>query len=113
MRLSDRELAPFWGATIRFGLAAAILLGVVVVARLALPRGRALLGSVLYGLFAFAGAFGLIYWGLVETPAGLGQIILALVPLLTLFLAIVQGQERFRWLGLVGALIAIAGIAIV
>jgi drug/metabolite transporter (DMT)-like permease len=113
VRLSDRELAPFWGATIRFGLAAAILLAVVVVARLTLPRGRALLGSVLYGLFAFAGAFGLIYWGLVETPAGLGQIILALVPLLTLFLAIVQGQERFRWLGLVGALIAIAGIAIV
>jgi len=113
VRFSDRELAPFWGATIRFGLAAAVLMGVVLVARISLPRGRALLGSVLYGLFAFAGAFGLIYWGLVETPAGLGQIILALVPLLTLLLAVVQRQEPFRWRGLFGALIAIVGIAIV
>jgi drug/metabolite transporter (DMT)-like permease len=113
VRFSDRELAPFWGATIRFGLAATMLMGVVLVARISLPRGRALLGSVLYGLFAFAGAFGLIYWGLVETPAGLGQIILALVPLLTLLLAVVQRQETFRWRGLFGALIAVVGIAIV
>jgi drug/metabolite transporter (DMT)-like permease len=34
-------------------------------------------------------------------------------PLLTLFLAIVQRQERFRFTGLVGALIATAGTAIV
>jgi drug/metabolite transporter (DMT)-like permease len=113
VRFSDHELAPFWGATLRFAIAAAILLAVVLVARLSLPRGRALVGSVLYGVFAFAGAFGLIYWGLVETPAGVGQIILALVPLLTLLLAVAQGLERFRWRGIAGALIALAGIVIV
>ena len=56
-------------------------LAVVVVLRLAFPRGRALLASLLYGLFNFAGSFGLIYYGLVQVHAGLGQILLALVPL--------------------------------
>ena len=43
----------------------------MLVIRLAFPRGRALLGALLYGLFNFAGAFGLIYYGLIdETEMG-------------------------------------------
>jgi drug/metabolite transporter (DMT)-like permease len=113
VRYSDRELAPLWGAAIRFGLASALLFGLVVVRRTPLPRGRALTGSLLYGLLGFAGAFGLIYWGLVQTPAGVGQIILALVPLLTYLFAIAQGLERSRWQNLAGALLAMLGIALV
>ena len=57
VRFSNHELAPLWGATLRFAVATAILLTVVAVLRLPLPRGRALVGSVLYGLLAFAAAF--------------------------------------------------------
>jgi drug/metabolite transporter (DMT)-like permease len=81
VRFSNRELAPLWGAGLRFALAAALLVVVMVVLRLAFPRGRALIGSLLYGLFNFAGSFGLTYYGLVQVHAGLGQILLALVPL--------------------------------
>ena len=78
IRFSNRELAPLWGASLRFALAAALFLAVMVVLRLAFPRGRALLGSLLYGLFNIGAAFGLIYYGLVRVHAGLGQILLAL-----------------------------------
>jgi hypothetical protein len=71
---ATRELAPLWGAGLRFALAAALLLAVMVVFSLAFPWGRVLIGSLLYGLFNFAGSFGLTYYGLVQVHAGLGQI---------------------------------------
>src|SRR5512132_1348177 len=84
IRFSNRELAPLWGASLRFALAAALLLAVMLVLRLAFPGGRALVGSLLYGLFNIGAGFGLIYYGLVQVHAGLAQILLALVPLATL-----------------------------
>jgi drug/metabolite transporter (DMT)-like permease len=111
VRFSNHELAPLWGASLRFVIASGVLFVLVAVSRSPLPRGRALVGSLLYGLLAFAATFGLLYWALVEAGAGIGQIILALVPLLTFLFAVAQGLERFRWQGLVGALVAIGGIA--
>jgi drug/metabolite transporter (DMT)-like permease len=107
------ELDPFWAAATRFFLAALIF---AVIARglgLEMPRGPALLGAVLFGVLQFGAGFGLVYWGLVSAPAGLGQVLLASVPLLTFGLALAQRQERFRWAGVVGAALAAAGIAVV
>jgi len=113
VRVSNRELDPYWGAGLRF-LLAACLLGVAVVAlRLPLPRGRALLGSVLYGALIFGFGFSLTYYALVRIHAGLGQTILALVPLATLMLAVLQRQERLRLAAVAGALLSIAGIGII
>jgi drug/metabolite transporter (DMT)-like permease len=111
IRFSNRELAPLWGAGLRFLLAAALLLAGMAALRLAFPRGRALTGSVLYGLFNFGGSFGLIYYGLVRVHAGLGQVLLALVPLATLLLAVLWRQERVRAAAVVGTLFALAGVA--
>jgi drug/metabolite transporter (DMT)-like permease len=113
VRFSNHELAPLWGATIRFAIATPVLLAAVAVLRLPLPHGRALIGSVLYGILGFGITFGLSYLGLVDVGAGLAQIILALVPLLTFLLAVLQGLERFRWQVLAGTLIALAGIAVI
>lgn len=113
IRVSNQELAPFWGGTLRFGLAAAALLVLVALLRVALPRGRALAGSVVYGGLGFGTAFALGYWALVEVPAGLAQVILALVPLLTLLLAVAHGLERFRWQGAAGAVVAVVGVAVI
>ncbi|MGH2749618.1 MAG: DMT family transporter [Actinomycetota bacterium] len=107
------ELDPFWGASTRFALASVSFVVIARALRAGMPRGRALFGAVLYGALQFGGGFGLIYWGLVRVPAGLGQVLLACVPLLTFALALVHGQERFRWSGLVGAALAVAGIAVV
>jgi len=107
----NRELAPEWGAVLRFLPAAWIFLGVALLTRRKFPRGRALAGAVLYGVLAFGGTFGLIYWALRQVKPGLAQVVLALAPLLTFLLAVLQRQERFRWHVLAGALISLAGIA--
>lgn len=112
IRFSNRELTPLWGAGLRFALATVILLALMAALRLTLPRGRAMTGAVLYGALAIGGAFALAYYGLVRIHAGLGQTVLALVPLATLFLAVLQRQERLRSGAVVGALLALAGIAV-
>lgn len=105
-----QELAPFWAGATRF-LAAGALFGIgMAVFRVPIPHGRALLGSLLYGVLGFFGAFAFLFWGLQETPAGTAQTIIALVPLLTLLLAVAHGLERFSLRALVGALIAFGGL---
>ena len=113
IRVSNRELDPLWGAGLRF-LLAACLLGVVVAAlRLPLPSGRALTGAVLYGALIFGGAFSFAYYALIRIHAGLGQTILALVPLATLLLAVLQRQERLRATSVAGTLLSLAGIGVI
>ena len=113
IRFSNRELAPLWGAALRFMLAAVLLFALIALLRLALPRGRALAGALLYGVFQFSGAFGLFYYALVQVHAGLGQTILALVPLATLLLAVVQRQENLSSRAVAGTLIGLAGVGLV
>jgi drug/metabolite transporter (DMT)-like permease len=113
IRFSNRELAPLWGAALRFILAAMLLLALMALMKLALPRGQALAGAVLYGVFQFSGAFGLYYYALVEVHAGLGQTLLALVPLATLLLAVVQRQEQLTRLSVVGSLLGLVGVIFV
>jgi drug/metabolite transporter (DMT)-like permease len=113
VRVSNRELDPLWGAGLRFLLAACLLGAVMAVMRLTLPGGRALLGVLLYGTLIFGGAFSFAYYALVRIHAGLGQTLLALVPLVTLLLAVLQRQERLRPEALVGTVLSIAGIGVV
>ena len=112
IRFSNRELDPLWGASVRFALAAALLLTAMAALRLAIPRGPALLGAVVSGALTFGAAFALAYYALVEIHAGFGQTLLALVPLATLLLAVAQRQERLSAAALGGALIALVGVAV-
>ena len=112
IRITYGEMAPFWAATSRFAIAALIFWGLVVARKLPLPRGRALLGAVLFGALTVGLAFALIGWGLVETPASVYQILMALVPLATLFLSSFQGVEAITQRGIIGSLLAVVGIAV-
>jgi drug/metabolite transporter (DMT)-like permease len=107
------ELGPFQAAAIRFLLAGAILGVIALAIGVPFPRGRGLTGALLFGVLQFGVGFACIYYGYARTPAGLGMVLQSCIPLLTFVLAIVQGQERFRWSGLAGSLLAIAGIAAV
>jgi drug/metabolite transporter (DMT)-like permease len=113
VRVTVAELPPFWGATIRFGLAGAILVATTVALRRPFPRGERLLGASLFGLFGFGLAYMFVYVALQDAPAGTAQVMLSVVPLVTLFLARAQGIERIRRTSVIGALIATAGIAVV
>lgn len=112
IRITYQELAPFWAGASRFFLGALILWGLVLYKRLPLPRGRALAGAVLFGALTVGLAFMLVAWGLVETPASRYQILMATLPLLTLFLSSVQGIESITRRGVLGALLAVAGILV-
>jgi drug/metabolite transporter (DMT)-like permease len=113
VKVSVEELAPYWSAGVRFLAAGVLLLGLVFVMRRPLPPGRSLTGAVLYGTVSFAGSFGFIYPSIRVVPAGTAMILISLVPLMTFALAILHRQERFHIQGLAGALIALAGVAVI
>jgi drug/metabolite transporter (DMT)-like permease len=113
IRYSNRELDPLWGAFLRFALAAAVFGVACAVLRLPFPRGRALVLVLAYGLLAFAGAYGCLYWAMQEVPAGVAAVVLAVGPLLVLLLAVAHGMERLGTRALAGALIALAGSALI
>ena len=68
---------------------------------------------LLYGSLIFGGAFSFVYYAFVRIHAGLGQTLLALVPLATLLLAVLQRQERLRLAAVVGTLFSVAGIGVI
>jgi O-acetylserine/cysteine efflux transporter len=113
VKVSVQELAPLWSAGLRFLTAGLLLLAIALLTRRPLPAGRGLIGALAYGVTAFAASFGFAYSALRGIPAATATVILALVPLFTFGLAILQGQERFRIEGLIGAAIALGGLAIV
>jgi drug/metabolite transporter (DMT)-like permease len=111
VRISNQELAPFWGAGLRFGLAAALFFVIACVLRLRWPRGRQLVTTAAYGALAFAIPYALLYWALVRATAGAATVVLAAVPLATLLLAAAEGLERLSLRAVAGAVLALAGIA--
>ena len=113
VRFSNRELAPFWGAGLRFAIAGTLLLAYATWRRVPLPTGAALPGVVVYGVLNFGLTYALAYWGLQQAPAAVAATLIALAPLVTLLLSVALGMERFRWGGLLGGLVSLAGVAIV
>ncbi len=112
VRITNRELPPLYGAGIRFGAAAALLMVIVAVARLGIPRGRSLLGAVIYGALQFGPVYALAYWGLQEAPAAMAGIVFGSTPVFTLLLAAMQGIEKLKGRAVIGAAIALAGVAV-
>ncbi|HSG45869.1 MAG TPA: EamA family transporter [Anaerolineales bacterium] len=112
IRFTYAELPPFWGGVMRFAFGAIFFWAVVLIRKLELPKGKALTGAILFGVFSMGLPFLFIYWGLVKTPASLYQTVIALVPLLTIFFAFFHGLEPFRPIGLLGAGLTVVGIVV-
>jgi drug/metabolite transporter (DMT)-like permease len=110
VRFSNRELDPFWGAGLRFSLAALLFIGIAAALKLRWPRGRQLGYTMLYGFLSFALFYALMYWALVRVTAGVATVVLAVVPLVTLLLAAAHGMEKLGLRSVLGSVLAIAGI---
>ena len=108
--ISNEELPPFWGAALRFAIAALLFVVIAAVLRLKWPRGRGLMMIAAYGVLTFAISYALMYWALVQVTAGMGSVVLAIVPLLTPLLATAQRLEPLNRRALLGAVIALGGI---
>lgn len=107
------ELAPLWAAAVRFLLAGMVLGAIMAWRGLPLPRGRALVGVVVFGVLNFGLAFAFIYSAMTEVTAGTTQVTVSLTPIVVVLLSAMQGVERLRLAALVGAVIAFSGTAIV
>ncbi len=53
IRFSNRELAPIWGAGLRFSLAAVPMIVAMFMWKVTIPKGQLLWRAMLYGFFQF------------------------------------------------------------
>lgn len=113
VKLSNDDLAPLYGAGVRFAAAALLLVVLMRVQRLGIPRGPDAVGPALYGLLGFGVSYGLLYYALQGLTAGTTAVFMACTPLITLVLAVLHGQERFTARGLVGGALAVAGLVVI
>jgi drug/metabolite transporter (DMT)-like permease len=107
------SFAPFSFLSIRFLLAAPVLLGAAAIAREPLlPRSRnEWLHAAIIGFGMMALPYGLIYWGETRLPSGLTAVLFALQPIFAVVFAhFFLARERFRPAQLGGILLALLGI---
>ncbi len=105
------DIAPFFGAGIRFGLAGIGVLAAAVVLRRSLRTDFAL--SALVGLLPFATTYGLIYWAEQYVTSGLTAVLFGVLPLyVALLAAALLPDEPLRARLLVGVAIALAGLVV-
>lgn len=97
---------------LRFLLAALVLVPWVVVARLAWPRGRALLALFLMGALGYAGMSACYFNALNHASAGTVALLLYLFPAIVLLLSAVLFKERLTGRRLLTLALALAGLAI-
>lgn len=93
----------------------ALFLGMIcLVTRRKLPFGRAYLST--YLILALIGTIlpnGASYQAMVHLPAGVMSILLSLVPMLAFPIALVLGNEGFRWRRLGGLLLGLLGVLMI
>jgi drug/metabolite transporter (DMT)-like permease len=107
---------PLLAASLRFVVAAAVLLVVCVVFRSKLPRGRTEWALVaFYGIVLFGADYGLIYWGEGnQVDSGLSAVLFATFPFQTAIAAhALLKTERLSAQKLVGIALGFAGIAFI
>jgi drug/metabolite transporter (DMT)-like permease len=112
VKFSNEEIDPLTGAALRFSAAAFLLFLICGIGRYPLPRGRQAVGAALYGLLGFGISYALVYYAIVGLGAGPTAVILGAVPLATLLLAVVHGQESLSIRGVAGGLLALIGIGV-
>ncbi len=110
-----QDLPPISFAAIRFAIAIVALLAVSIGRVPLWPRNRidwAILA--LTGVIMFAINYGLLFWGELHVSSGLAAVLQAIIPVAGLVFAHwMLPSEPMRWQRLVGALLAIAGVAMI
>jgi drug/metabolite transporter (DMT)-like permease len=111
--VGNDRVPPVWGAALRLVLASALLLAILKLRRQPLPRGTALRAAMIFGFFQFGINFPLLYVGEKDVPSGVAAVIFATVPLSQALLTRAAGLERLDAAKLAGAVVALAGVALI
>ncbi len=105
------DVAPFFGAGLRFTLAGVGVLGAAAAMRRPLRTDAAL--AALIALLPFATTYGLIYWAEQYVPSGLTAVLFGVLPLYVALLSVVflpQEHLSARLLG--GVVVALGGLVL-
>jgi drug/metabolite transporter (DMT)-like permease len=113
IRIGNETVPPVWAATLRLALAAPLLTMLVLATRQRFPRGPALRGALLFGIFNFGVNLSLLYWGERVVPSGIAAVLYATVPLSTALIAAAMGVERLVPRKVAAAVLAIVGVGII
>src|SRR5262245_17056283 len=111
-KLAVTDCPPLLVLSVRFLLAAAVILGAAAVfgVPLKLSRRDAAVFSLL-GIANQAAYLGLSYVGISSISSGLAALVISANPVLTAVLAAVFLNERMTWRKLAGLLLGIGGVA--
>ena len=110
IRVGNQAVPPLWAATLRLMLAAPLLALLVAVRGDRWPRGAALQGAILYGVFNFGVNLAFLYWGERVVPSGIAAVLFATTPLTTSLIAAGLRVERLVMRKFAAALVALAGV---
>jgi drug/metabolite transporter (DMT)-like permease len=115
IKIGLRDLPPISYAGIRFAIAIVVLLSVSIGCARLLPRSRVeYIILALTGVLMFSVNYGLLFWGELHVSSGLAAVLQATIPIFGMMFAHwMLPDEPLRWQRLVGALLAIAGVAVI
>jgi len=111
IRIGNDTVPPLWAATLRLVIAALVLVTLTIARGRTLPRGAALRAAAGFGLFQFGLNMPLLYWSETSVPSGLTAVVYATIPITSALIAALAGLEQFDPLKIVGALVAVGGVA--
>jgi drug/metabolite transporter (DMT)-like permease len=105
------DVAPFFGAGLRFTLAGVGVLGAAAATRRSLRTDTAL--AALIAILPFATTYGLIYWAEQYVPSGLTAVLFGVLPLYVALLSVAfLPQEHLSARLLAGVVVALGGLVL-
>ncbi len=116
IKVGVAAVPTFLSATLRFVVAAGVLLALAIAFRRKLPSRRTEWGVIAFvGIILFAGDYGLIYWGEANgVESGLSAVLFATMPLLTALAAqVLLTTERLTAQKLLGIAIGFGGVVLI
>jgi drug/metabolite transporter (DMT)-like permease len=113
IRIGNDVAPPLWSAALRLALAAVILGAIMLATGQRIPRGAVLRTAVVYGFLVFGVNFALLYISETRVSSGVTAVIYATIPLTTIAFARWYGIEPFAPRRLAGAIIGLAGVAVI
>jgi len=110
--IGNDTVPPMWAGFLRLVIASLVMVAVVRLGGRRLPTGPALRVAAIYGVFLFGINLPLLYWGETVVPSGLAAVMYATTPISGALVARLFGIERLDPLKLLGALVALGGVAL-
>ena len=112
-KIAVLELPPMLVVSLRLAIAAGFLAAIMLAAGYRLPNGGIWKPIVLSALFGHTIPFSLLAWGQERVDAGLAAILMATMPLFTLFLAqVFTRDEKPTRYSIAGFAVALVGIIV-